>query len=67
MRAQATESRKRQLDRRRAAVERQIADLRSQLDDEEFEANTLLLQDEARESSMQSDRVVMGMSRKVKS
>jgi circadian clock protein KaiC len=63
LRMQATERRRRELDRRRAGVERQIAEMRAALDAEESEVAMLLQQEDARESAFTSDRAAMASKR----
>jgi circadian clock protein KaiC len=63
LRMQATERRRRELDRRRAGVERQIAEMRAALDAEESEVAMLLRQEDARESAFTSDRAAMASKR----
>jgi len=65
LRTQATERRRRELDRKRAGVERQIAEMRAALDAEETEVSMLLQQENARESAFTSDRAAMASKRGV--
>jgi circadian clock protein KaiC len=63
IRTQATERRRRELDRKRGAVERQIAEMRAGLEAEESEVAMLLSQEEARETAYGSDRHAMAAKR----
>jgi circadian clock protein KaiC len=63
VRTQATERRRRELDRKRAGVERQIAEMRAALDAEESEVAMLLQQEDAREGVFTSDRAAMASKR----
>ena len=64
-RAQATGRRDRDLERRRASVERQIAELRASLEAEESEIATLADQEAGREESFGADRAAMAIMRGV--
>lgn len=55
-RQQVTERRRRDLARKRAAVERQIADLRAELESHEIETDMLIKQEESRESIHDAER-----------
>ena len=63
LRMQATQRRRRELDRKRAGVERQIAEMRAALDAEESEVAMLLQQEDARENAFTSDRAAMASKR----
>ena len=63
MRTQATGRRLRELERRRATVERQIAELRAGLDAEESETEMLSSQEAAREEALLADRRAMAAKR----
>jgi circadian clock protein KaiC len=58
-RQQATDRRRRELARHRAATERQIAEMRAVLENEEAEVAMLIEQDDKRESGVEADRHVM--------
>ena len=62
-RRQEAVRRQRDLDRRRAAMERQIAELRANLETEEQEVLTLLDEDEAREATLAQDRAAIAARR----
>lgn len=62
-RQQASQRRRRQLDRKRAMVERQIVDLRAELEADQDEADKIFAQDEAREGVYQADREAMATKR----
>jgi len=63
LRNQATGRRDRELQRRRAAVERQIAELRASLEAEESEVDLLGQQEAGREAVLLSDRQAMAAKR----
>ncbi len=65
-RLQTTERRRRELQRRRAAAERQIEETRAGLEAEENEVAMLIAQEEARETALGADRDVMAASRGVR-
>ncbi len=62
-RQQEVERQRRDLARRRAALERQIADLRAALEVEEDEARTLFAEEDAREAKLARDRADLAASR----
>ena len=62
-RAQVAERRQRELDRRRATTERQIAELRAALEAEEREVAMLANQESGREAALESDRIAMAAKR----
>ena len=62
-RSQAIERRQRDLDRRRATVERQIAELRAAIEAEESEASMLGQQESGREEILIADRLAMATKR----
>ncbi|MGZ5984044.1 MAG: circadian clock protein KaiC [Caulobacteraceae bacterium] len=62
-RAQATDRRYRELDRRRAAIERQIAELRAGIDAEQSEEAMLASQEAMREQNIVADRAAMASKR----
>ncbi len=62
-RRQGNERRQRELQRKRAALERQIAELRAELESEEEEARKLLQHDEELEKRMQAERRAMAIQR----
>jgi circadian clock protein KaiC len=62
-RIQATERRYRELDRRRGAIERQIAELRAGLDAEQTEVAMLASQEARREETIVADRAAMATKR----
>ena len=62
-RGQDNELRQRELQRKRAALERQIAELRAELESEEEEARKLLQHDEELEKRMQAERRAMAIQR----
>lgn len=62
-RQQVTEQRKRELARKRATLERQIAEMRSAIEAEESEVAQVMAQDQAREQAIQSDRQAMASKR----
>jgi circadian clock protein KaiC len=64
-RKNTTDRRRRELERKRAATERQIAEMRAALDAEESEVSMLLSQEEARESVFKKDRAAMAVKRGV--
>jgi len=64
-RGQTSERRRRELDRRRASVEREIAELRASLEAEEGEVDLLLKQEAERENIYGSDRAAMAAKRGV--
>jgi circadian clock protein KaiC len=63
MRLEAIERRRRELDRKRAAIERQILEMRAALDAEEGEATMLDVQETARETHRVADRAAMAAKR----
>jgi circadian clock protein KaiC len=63
VRMQTTERRFRELDRRRAAIERQIAELRANIDAEQSEVAMLADQEASRERILGADRLAMAMKR----
>jgi len=65
-RRQNIERRRRELARRRAATERQVAELMAALESEETEVSTLIEQEEARESALEADRVTMAQRRDIR-
>jgi circadian clock protein KaiC len=62
-RGQSNDRRRRELNRRRASVERQIAELRAALEAEESEAGLLIEQEEQRETMFSADREAMAAKR----
>ena len=64
-RTQRAERRHRELARRRAIVERQIAEMRADLETEESEFGTIARQEAGREEVLASDRVAMATKRSV--
>jgi circadian clock protein KaiC len=62
-RGQVSERRRRELERRRAGVEREIAELRAALEAEESEVDLLLKQEAQREDVYGSDREAMAVKR----
>lgn len=64
-RRQQTERRRRELARKRSAVERQIEELRAAIEAEEAEIAVLVEQEESRERSFGADREAMARSRGV--
>ncbi|THD83255.1 MAG: circadian clock protein KaiC [Phenylobacterium sp.] len=62
-RSQVTERRQRDLDRRRATTERQVAELRAALEAEESEVALLANQESGREDTLVADRAAMAMKR----
>ena len=62
-RAEATRRRTRELDRRRASIERQIAELRAGLEAEENEFTLLASQEAGREDALTADRAAMAAKR----
>jgi circadian clock protein KaiC len=62
---QDLDRRKRDLGRRRHAIERQITELRAVLEGEEEELRTLLAEDEAREATVGTERRILGDRRGV--
>jgi circadian clock protein KaiC len=65
-RQQATDRRRRELARKRAATERQITEMRAAIEADEAEIATLIEQEEARETARGSDRDAMADSRGVR-
>lgn len=63
VRTQATERRRRELDRKRATVERQIGEMRAALEAEESEVEMLVSQEEERERAYSADRKAMAAKR----
>jgi circadian clock protein KaiC len=63
LRAQTTQRRQRDFDRRRGAVERQIAELRAGLEAEEHEVAMLGQQETGREAILTADRAAMATKR----
>jgi circadian clock protein KaiC len=63
-RAQAAERQQAELERKRRALELQIASMRAEFELQEAEYQRLLKQDEAREAQLTQDRVDMGVSRR---
>jgi len=66
VRRQGIERRRRELARRRAATERQVAELMAALESEESEVSTLIEQEEARERALEADRVTMAQRRDIR-
>lgn len=64
-RRHSIELRRRDIARKREAVERQIAELRASIEADETEVETLITQQEAREASFGRDRAAMAASRGV--
>ena len=62
-RAEATRRRTRELDRRRASIERQIAELRAGMEAEENEFAMLASQEAGREDALTADRAAMAAKR----
>lgn len=62
-RRQEIERRKRDLARRRSAVERQIAELHAALEVEEEESRTLLTEEDAREAALVTERATIAVRR----
>ncbi len=62
-RLQTTERRRRELNRKRAAIERQIAEMRAGLEAEESDVEMLLAHEETRETAYTSDRHAMAAKR----
>jgi circadian clock protein KaiC len=62
-RRQATERRRRELDRKRAVTERQINEMRAALEAEESEVAMMLAQEEGRETTWLGDRSAMASKR----
>ncbi len=62
-RVQMTERRRREVARKRLAIERQIAELRAVLEAEEAEISTLIEEEEGRETALDAERVVMAVKR----
>ncbi len=62
-RRQTTERRRRELQRRRIAAERQIDEMRAALEAEESEVAMLIEQEEARENALSADRASMARRR----
>ncbi len=62
-RRQATERHRRDLEDRRAAMERKIAEMRAAIEAEERSVATLIEQEEAREATLQADRSTMASRR----
>ena len=65
-RRQSIERRRRELARRRAATERQVAELMAALESEESEVSTLIEQEEARETALETDRMTMAQRRNIR-
>lgn len=63
IRVQATERRRREFERKRAAVERQIAEMRAALGAEESEVGIMLAHEKDRETAYGSDRAAMAAKR----
>ena len=63
MRGQEAARRRREFDRRREAVERQIEDLRLGMEREEEAVRALLAQDDAREAALDRDRSMVALRR----
>ena len=63
IRTQATERRYRELDRRRAAIDRQIAELNAGIEADQSEEALLASQESAREETLTADRVAMAAKR----
>jgi circadian clock protein KaiC len=62
-RAEETEQRKRQLSRKRDALERQIAEMRAELDSEEEEVSKIVAHQSVKAASAASDRAAMAKKR----
>jgi circadian clock protein KaiC len=62
-RVQDNERKNRDIDRKRAALERQIAELRAELESEEEEARKSLQRDEELEKRIQAERRAMAIQR----
>jgi circadian clock protein KaiC len=62
-RQQTTERRRREVARKRAALERQIAEMRAEIEAESDEVTKLIEQEDAREAAVQTDRTAMAVSR----
>jgi circadian clock protein KaiC len=62
-RLQMSERRNRELNRRRAQIERQIAELRASIDAEGHEVDLLTQQEASREDSLVADRAAMAAKR----
>lgn len=62
-RAQETEQRRREVVRRRSALERQIEELRAALDSEELEETIRLAEADAREDKLRLDREIQAHMR----
>jgi circadian clock protein KaiC len=62
-RAQDNDRRQRDIQRKRAALERQIAELRAELESEEEEARKSLQHDEELEKRMQAEKRAMAIQR----
>jgi circadian clock protein KaiC len=65
-RRQNIERRRRDLARRRAVTERQVAELAAALEADESEVSTLIEQEEARETALEADRVMMAVRRDIR-
>ncbi len=63
-RQQEVERQRRDLARRRAALERQIAELRAALEVEEDEARTVFAEEDAREAGLERDRAALAATRR---
>jgi circadian clock protein KaiC len=63
LRQQQIETKRREMKRRREALEQQIATMRAQLEAEEEEAMRAITQDQAREEQLRRDRAVMAQLR----
>jgi len=66
VRSQGIERRRREMSRKRASVERQVADLQAELETEEAEMRMLIEQEEAQEVSYADDRSRMATRRGLK-
>ncbi|MEO9063522.1 MAG: ATPase domain-containing protein, partial [Burkholderiaceae bacterium] len=66
MRRQSTESRRRELQRKRSAAERRIDEMRAAIEAEENEMAVLIAQEDAREGILSSDRDAMAVTRGVR-
>jgi circadian clock protein KaiC len=64
-RRQITEMRRRELARKRAGIERQVAELRAELEREEEEAENIFTQEQARENVYLADRSALATKRGV--
>lgn len=63
MRLQTTERKRRELQSKRSAIERQIEEMRAALDVEESEVGTTIAQEEALETAFEGDRDAMAVTR----